>query len=143
MNKKFSLIPALAIVSVIVLSYSCTKEENIRKKLDLLAGNGYYPVEIGNYWKFSGLPLERIDSGKMVNGKEYFRFTRETGNYYRSLSEGNVYLLHKDGTTEEVLFDLNAEIGESWFHSLDELTGFAERRLLNSQNNGGVTGCPA
>jgi len=135
MNKKFNLIPALIIISMLFPTYSCEKEEDIQEKLDLLEGKGYYPLQIGNYWKFAGSPEKRIDSIRIINEKEYYRFIWETDNYYRRLSEGKVYFLHYDGITEEVLYDLNAEVGESWYHSMDEVTGYAERVTLSSKTD--------
>ena len=59
MNKKFSLIHALAIVSVIVLSYSCTKEENIREKLDMLERMTEKLLDAGEY-QYGGHNRKRV-----------------------------------------------------------------------------------
>jgi hypothetical protein len=100
MNKKIKLIPQIIVILMLFLMPSCEKEEDIQQKLDLLNGQGYYPMQIGSII--------------VSNGKEYYRFNSESGYDYMRFSDGKVYVIPYEGIAEKVLYDLTKDVGDTW-----------------------------
>jgi hypothetical protein len=109
-NQTFLMLSLLSLI----LTSSCEKEEDIQSKLDKLNGVGYFPMQVGNYWKFTDLPKTEIDAIEIINGKEYFRFiTQNDTAYYRKSDDDKIFCFTK--TNDEVLiYDLSAEVGQIW-----------------------------
>jgi hypothetical protein len=101
-------------IIVLILSTSCKKDEDIQSKLSQLEGKGYFPLQVGNYWKFSDLPKTEIDAIEVINNKEYFRFITDNDTaYYRKTQENKIFYLGKDNN-DILLYDLSAAVGELW-----------------------------
>lgn len=101
-------------IVVLILSTSCKKDEDIQSKLSQLEGKGYFPLQVGNYWKFSDLPKTEIDAIEVINNKEYFRFITDNDTaYYRKTQENKIFYLGKDNN-DILLYDLSAAVGEIW-----------------------------
>ena len=124
MKTVFNFIIILSISILIPLISSCEKEEEseIQRKLNLLEGQSYLPLNVGNVWDFIFYEF-LIDSTEVINGKEYYRVITKYGAsrniefwdtiYYRETNDGKVF--ERDKKSDEFLrFDFSALAGDSW-----------------------------
>jgi hypothetical protein len=114
MNIKINYLAFLMLNILLVHLISCRKEENIQAKLDKLKGQGYFPMQVGNYWKFSDISVIKIDAIEEIDGKEFYRFIWEMDTtFYRETSDGKIVYL-SNSKEEKLLYDLSGEVGDRW-----------------------------
>lgn len=124
MKTKNFIFPVVFCIIISIFSISCEKDEDIQLKLEKMEGKGYFPMQIGNYWKFPhGVKIE-IDAIEVINEIEYFRFIKEweyleaptkeyDTSYYRKTIDNKIVYLKKSNI-EVLLYDLSAEVGDIW-----------------------------
>ncbi|OYT11816.1 MAG: hypothetical protein B6I18_02835 [Bacteroidetes bacterium 4572_112] len=110
MTRYTQLFSIIIILSIIVLSYSCSKQEDVTiDKID----NGelsFIPMEVGNYWIYQVNNVDengnstyvRTDSAyiattKDINGIIYFEYRVPTINYTEYLRDSSSYLVDDKG----------------------------------------------
>ena len=81
--------------------------------------SSYFPLAINNEWNFSSnlFPRsERITDTLRINGKLYYGLSTEGMEPYVLLREldNKVFILDLSDSTEDMLYDFNAEVGENW-----------------------------
>lgn len=104
----------LLIITLVSSLISCEKEEEISSKLKKLDGKGYFPMQIGNYWKFNDNMEIKINGMAEINGKEYFEFVSGSDTTYYRKSDDNIIYSLSENNKELIQFKLNAELNERW-----------------------------
>ena len=79
----------------------------------------YYPMRIGNEWEYTtngSNVIEKIIDTLTIHGKLFFGFTNGTGEtkYWMRESNGKLYYLNLNDSTEFILFDFANSKGTSW-----------------------------
>lgn len=114
MRTKKTFVTFLMAAALITVIGGCESDETIQSKLNKLDGLGYFPMQVGNYWKFPNTSKITIDARETINNLEYYRFVKDNDTtYYRETADGKIYSLKKGGT-EVLQFVLNANAGQLW-----------------------------
>jgi len=82
-------------------------------------GSSYFPIAINNEWKFSSQlfpSAEKYTDTLRIHNKLYFGLSVQEfePNYYFRESGDQVFILSLTDSTENLLYDFNADVGESW-----------------------------
>ncbi|MBT4484965.1 MAG: hypothetical protein HOC71_14950 [Candidatus Latescibacteria bacterium] len=117
------------IVSLIVF-FSCSSFVSAQSHPD------YYPLKISSEWKLSGYGTtptitDKILGIEKINNIQYARIERTNGEqeviFYARCEENRVYKLEPP-QKEELIFDFNTEINQSWITSINYDDGTKGKR---------------
>lgn len=97
---------------IITALISCEKDNNERINLD----SEYFPLQISNEWNFELAGKDRIVDITDLNGIKYYKFVNDSGttSYYRKLEDRIYFKSSLEESKEEIMFDLAADIDETW-----------------------------
>lgn len=99
-------------------THLCTRTapvEQATEDLKFLESLSYFPLAIGNSWKFAYAHVENIVDTIRVDSQLYYRFDRFRGfsdALIRMSGEGKLFM--RSDTTEQLWLDFAAEIGDKW-----------------------------
>ena len=108
------------------------------------SGSSYFPLHIGNEWTFTfqnSLHTEEIVDTIRINGFLYYELSiwSPEPQYWFRESNDSVYLLDRIDSTEILLYNFNADSGESWELTPDYDCSFGSEITLLSKNDTVVT----
>ena len=116
----------VSIFLAMLLNVSCSKDEDGPTEINLTANycdnthldcQNYYPLKVGNYWKYSdGRKLE-ITGTSVIDGKTYYEFTQtgtpDTYSWYDRVENSSVYEIFE--SYDEILWmALGADLDYEW-----------------------------
>lgn len=111
-----------------------------------LFAQDYYPLEVGNRWDYISYDqlntyqinysVNVVGDSLMPNGKNYFVLDNSdpTGNKFVRADSNFIYYYNSFDSTEISVFDLNAQIGQSWVASPDSF-GFGPIVTLTDKDS--------
>ena len=102
----------LMISLVIAALISCVKDDNQRVHLD----KDYFPLQVGNQWRFDLAGIDLITEITKINGIEYYKFVNdnETISYYRKYNDRIFVKSLSTGNKAQMMFDLAANVDDTW-----------------------------
>ena len=79
----------------------------------------FYPMKIGNHWEYMAVNtsrMEEIFDTLRIDGKLFYGFTNESkqSEYWMRETNNMIYYLNLTDSTEFLLYDFTASIGDSW-----------------------------
>jgi hypothetical protein len=110
---------------------SCESSES--DNTNILNGEDYFPLHVGNYWKLSGMPERLVDITETIDNTTYYRIVSSWDTtYYRKTDAGKIF--ERTKTTGEILkFDLAADAGQTWTYESNN-PKYTWRATLLSKN---------
>ena len=101
----------LVISLILTAMISCEKDETLK----INSSENYFPLQIGNQWNFEVAGKDSIIGKTNINGIEYFEFVNDNGisTFYRKEND-LVYVKYTKEDEERLMFDLTANIDETW-----------------------------
>lgn len=105
----------LLVIGIVLLALiSCEKDDNQITSLE----KDYLPLQVGNQWEFELAGTDSIVAITEMNGNgnDYFKFVNDEGttSYYRKEGERIYVKLSSSESTEEMKFNLSADVDETW-----------------------------
>ncbi|MGC3943577.1 MAG: hypothetical protein QM762_03410 [Chryseolinea sp.] len=120
-------IRVLSLACLLASLFACERADDLEQKK--LSSN-YLPIEVGNYWDFSGVNAKtneivmhrEVTGVANLNGHDYYLIVSKVPSnssivdsaYYRQDNDGNVYTYRKSLGIEELKYKLNAIDGDTW-----------------------------
>jgi len=103
----------LLVIGIVLLALiSCEKDNNQITSLD----KDYLPLQVGNQWDFELAGKDSIVDITTISGVDYFQFVNDEGttSYYRKENERIYVRYSASESTEEMKFNLAADVDETW-----------------------------
>jgi hypothetical protein len=106
-----------------------------------LAPPDYYPLELGNRWDYTDgfYPhTEKIVDTTTISGSLHYGLAMWSGEepeLWLRNDKGVVYLFNLEDSTDYVLFNFNAEVGQSWELPVEYGCSFGNKITLVSKND--------
>ena len=99
---------ALGTATMLALAFSCTKEPAY-----VSSGCDYFPLEVQNSWEYEYSPETTVTSTREIDQKKYFVVVSGLDtSYFRK--ENNKVFRRSTYEPEALMFDLNANVNQSW-----------------------------